>query len=157
MLTIVAAVKGWDPAQLKGAFAHELPPTGEVRVETLAKNERLHAAAAHLLAPLDSDVVRVLIGASSHMTAALRLVSHAGSNPMSVPELPEEFHVHTILDDGKLSQSKVLRSCPGMCEYLELGIPYLVIRHQLVALCPKLISVMSTADNAGHDVYRREL
>ena len=70
---------------------------------------------------------------------------------------PKSFIFTKILDDGKLSQSKVLRSCPGMAEYLELGIPYLVIRHQLAALCPKLISVMSSADNAGHDVHRKEL
>ena len=110
-----------------------------------------------MLVPLDTAVVRVLTGASSHMTAVLRLVNHAASHPVVAPDLGEGFQLEKILDEGKLSHVKVLKLCPGMGEYLEQGIMYMVIRHQLVELCPKLISVMSAADNAGHDVYRKEL
>ncbi len=40
--------------------------------------------------------------------------------------------------------------------HLELGIEHMCVRHQIATLCPKLMAVLSLADNAGHGVYRKE-
>ena len=156
LLCIVVSLKGWDPSQLKGALASELPPAGSLRERALRKNVLLHEKAAHLLAPIDPDVIKVLTAASSHMTAALRLVNHAGECAVSAPDLGAEYDLTPLLDNDKLSKSKVERICPGISEFLRDGISYFTVRYPLVEQCPLLMKILSTSDNAGHDTFRKE-
>ena len=108
------------------------------------------------MAPLDPDTIRVLTAASSHMTAALRLVNHSGENAVTAPDLGPEFDLIPLVDNGKLSKPKVEACCPGISDYLRNGISYFTIRYPLVELCPSLMKVLSTSDNAGHDTFRKE-
>ena len=156
LLTIVACKKGWDPSKLVGALCEELPPAGKERDFVVQQNVSLHSKSKHLLAPLEVELMRVLTSASSHMTAALRLVNYAGVAPVIPPDLGPAYDITPLLDNGKLSKQRVIQCCPGIEEYLEQGIEYLKIRYQLVALCPQLMSVLSEADNASHDTYRQE-
>ena len=50
----------------------------------------------------------------------------------------------------------MLEACPSLRKPSDEGIEYIVIPHQLTALCPTLMSVLSEADNAKHSTYRRE-
>ena len=156
LICIVCTLKGWDPSQLKGALTCELPPSGPFRDNALKCNKMLQEKASHLLAPLDPDTIKVLTAASSHMTAALRLIIHSGESVVTPPDLGPEYDLSSLLDNGKLSKTKVETCCPGISDYLELGINYFTIRYPLVELFPSLMKVLSTADNAGHDTLRKE-
>ena len=156
LICIVATLKGWDPSQLKGALACELPPAGRLRERALRANVVLHEKAADLLAPLDPDTIKVLTAASSHMTAALRLVNYAGECAMVAPDLGSEYDISLLLDNGKLSKAKVEQTCPGISEYLRDGISYFTVRYPLAELCPSLMKILSASDNAGHDTFRKE-
>ena len=117
----------------------------------------LHEKAADLLAPLDPDTIKVLTAASSHMTAALRLVNYAGECAVVAPDLGSEYDISLLLDNGKLSKAKVEQTCPGISEYLRDGISYFTVRYPLAELCPLLMKILSASDNAGHDTFRREI
>ena len=45
---------------------------------------------------------------------------------------------------------------PCIAEFLQHGIKYIVVRHQIAALCTELITILSEGDNADHDVYRKD-
>ena len=157
LLCIVATKKGWDPSKLVGALCAELPTDPTAKAYALERNIKLHNKAKHLLAPLDVESVRVLTSASSHMTAVLRLVNHAANAKIKPPELDPDFDIKMLLDEhGFLSKTRVLACCPGMAEYCEDGILYTVVRNQVAALCPRLMAALSKADNAAHDVFRKE-
>ena len=89
------------------------------------------------------------------MTAALRLVYHSGETAVTPPDLGPDFDVSPLLDNGKLSKAKVETWCPGISDYLDSGINYFTIRYPLVELCPSLMKVFSTSDNAGQDTFRK--
>ena len=108
------------------------------------------------LAPLEVELIRVLTAASSHMTAVLQLMNWAEQEHVKPPDLGPEFDVKPLLENGFLSKQRVLSCCPGMAPFLDQGIEYITVRHQIVTRVPRLMAVLSLADNAGHDVYRKE-
>ena len=158
LLCIVATKKGFDPSKLAGALCVELSPDPELKAFSLDRNIKLFTKAQRFLAPADVEVVRVLTAGSSHMTAVLNLVNHSDKAKITPPDLdPDEFDISALLDEhGFLSKSRVLSCCPGMKEFCQNGIVYTCVRHQVAALCPRLVSALSLADNAGHDVFRKE-
>ena len=69
----------------------ELSPDAKMRAYALDRNIKLFSKAARFLAPIDVESVRVLTAASSHMTAVLNLVNHAGKAKINTPDLDAEF------------------------------------------------------------------
>ena len=61
-----------------------------------------------------------------------------------------------VCQNGKVSKSKVYELQPSMQEPEQKGIPYTVIRYQLVVACPQLTEIMSRIGNASHGVERTQ-
>ncbi len=57
---------------------------------------------------------------------------------------------------GFLSRQRIVEKCPSIEEALNSGLTYTILRWQIVELCPELMRLLSEADNAKHDTFRKE-
>ena len=143
--------KGFAWPETANALASEVPP-GADGDEYRRENEELIEKAEGLLAPIQVEIMRVGTGAGSHTTAVLKLSDYAGKGG-KIPIVPGNEHLGV---DGFYSRQRIEEVCPTLKEPTDKGLTYFVIRWQLAALCPKLLVVLSEADNAKHSNYQRE-
>ena len=123
-------------------LACEIPPTDEGE-KWRVFNEVLAKGSAGLLPPVTGTFLQIVTARGSHTTAAVRCY---------------KFGVRAVHDelalDGKVSSSKICEKRASMKEPLAKGMPYTIIRWQLVQACPKLMSVLARTGNLVHGVHR---
>jgi hypothetical protein len=140
-LLLRISASGWSWKAVD-ALACEIPPTS-IGAQWRDWNASLAKASDGLLAPVNRDLLELLTGRGSHTTASVRCYKYGTKG----------FHDDLCID-GFVSQSKIVERQPSMAEPLEKGLPYLVIRWQLVVACPRLTEVLSRTGNAAHGVAR---
>ena len=151
-LLAMFVLKGFNPGECRQALAAQISP-GDDGAKERAKNEQLTKRSYNLLAPCQGDRLKVLTVINSHTSAVLRAVQFSDEARIKVCPATQ----HLAGNDGvHLSRGRVLELCSSLRKPSDEGIEYIVIPHQLTALCPTLMSVLSEADNAKHSTYRRE-
>ena len=106
-------------------------------------NEDLANGAAGLLPTIQKSDLTLVTVRGSHTTTAVRLVKLGART------------VHNELAiDGQISMSKVCELRPSFKEACSKGLPYTVIKAELVEACPKLMSTLSRTGNLAHGVHR---
>jgi len=151
-LLAMFVLKGFNPGECRQALAAQISP-GDDGAKERAKNEQLTKRSYNLLAPCQGDRLKVLTVINSHTSAVLRAVQFSDEARIKVCPATQ----HLAGNDGvHLSRERVLEACSSLRKPSDEGIEYIVIPHQLTALCPTLMSVLSEADNAKHSTYRRE-
>lgn len=132
---------------------HGLNSTG-VASPKVEENLRLVRDSDDMLAPFfNGEAMRVLTGAGSHTTAMLRLVDWCGEHDV---KLPAGIELENLGVGGLLSKQRILELCPSMSPALDSGLKFTVVRHQIADRCPGLMALLSEADNAKHDTFRKE-
>ena len=142
-LLFLIALNGWNWKRVD-AVACEIPPTAE-GIQWRAFNKELADRSDDLLAPVNPDLLEILTVRGSHTTAAVRCMLHGTKG------------IHEEVCQGeRVSKSKVYELQPSMQEPEIKGIPYTVIRYQLVVACPQLMEILSRTGNASHGVERTQ-
>ena len=132
---------GWSYLQVV-ALAAQIPPT-PTGDEWRSFNERLAAGSNGLLAPVRKSFLEIVTVRGSHTTAAVRLYKHGAKG------------VHdSLCIDGIVSQSKIIEKRPSMAEPISKGLPYTIIKWQLVEACPRLMGFLARTGNSNHGVHR---
>ena len=159
LLYLIALKKGWNDDECSLATTQELPPNS--RGEQIQKENGLLAkSASGLLPPYKIDELRAAACIGSHTTAALRLADAAdGKSYPVLEEWANPLGVEAIDHNGKpamfLSRQRILETCPSLAEPVSKVIKYVHVRWQICEACPKLMSILSEADNCKHDTYRQ--
>ena len=123
--------------------AAEMPPGAEGDQERAFNKDLVDRADGHLPST-DLAAIEILSIGGSHTKEAVRCYAIGALAIHS--ELAHDVHI---------SKSIVLEKAPSMARPLEKGLPFKVLRHQLVAKRPLLCAVLSRAGNAGHDARRK--
>ena len=139
LLSLIAP-NGWSWSKVN-ALASEVPP-GEIGDAWRAFNRDLIASTDGLLPPIDTTMMEAASGCGSHTTAAVNLM-HFGCKGI----------FENCTHNGLISKSKIIEAQPSMAEPLE-GIPYIVLKWQLTAACPRLMEALSRTGNASHGIER---
>ena len=106
-------------------------------------NEKLADDAHGLLPAVQKSFLSIATARGSHTTAIVRIVKLGAKG------------VHEQLcHEGYVSRSKICEQRPSFNEPLQKGLPYTIIKSELVAKCPKLMSVLSRTGNVSHGVHR---
>ena len=145
--------KGWSDIECALALSCGIPPPPSMdgeRWKTKAVN--LAQQADGLLPPYQPELLTAATAAGSHTTAVLRLLAYAETHKVKCPA--PEFE--DMCEGGYLSHARCLARCPSIGKPLGTGMTYFHIRHEIVALCPQLMRVLSLADNAKHTLYCKE-
>ena len=128
-----------------------LPPTQGQR--WIEKAVGLYQKSAGMIAPYAPELITAASTAGSHTTAALQLVAHGMKGRVKCPA--PEFD--DICEGGFLSPSKIMAKPPSIKRALDKGqIEYFHIRHEIVALCPELMRILSEADNAKTTTFAKK-
>jgi hypothetical protein len=123
-------------------LAGEIPPTSTGQ-SWRDFNEKLANGSNGFLPPVGKSFLSVVTVRGSHTTAAIRCLKLGAKS------------VHKELGlDGVISASKIIKQRPSMAEPTKKGMPYTVIKWQLLEACPKLMAVLSRTGNADHGVHR---
>ena len=121
-------------------------PKKTIGEEWRKENVRLANGSDELLAPVDNpDELEILTVRGSHTTAAIRCMWY-GTKGIH----PETMH------EGRVSKSKICEIQPSMMQPLQKGLPYKLVKSELVELCPHLMKALSRTGNSDHGVHRVE-
>ena len=151
-LLALIARKGWNWHETQQALAREQTRNDDIAKLYLEKNEQMISRSDGLLAPCHVELLRIFTGAGSHTTAMLRIAAHAdGTNIKSCSGVDDHLG-----KNGYLCKSRILEVCPTLAEPLKTGIRYFIVRWQVADACPKLMRILSEADNAKHDNNQKE-
>ena len=145
------ARKGFAWPETANALCGEIAP-GANGDEAKRLNAELVEKADGLLAPVNLEIMRVITSAGSHTTAALKIADYAGRGG-KIPIVPGNEHLGV---DGFYSRQRIEEVCPTFKDPTDNGLTYFVVRSPLLELCPKLLRVLSEADNAKHSNYQKE-
>ena len=106
-------------------------------------NEMLANGSGGLPPQFKASFMEAVTVRGSHTTSAVRIVKLGAKG----------VHEKLCLD-GVVSQSKIVEKRPSGAEQLKRGLPYTIIKWQLVVECPKLMSFLSRTGNVSHGVHR---
>ena len=135
---------GWSWKQTAMACAGEIAPS-DTSVQEF--NEQLHEMASGYLGDVTETLTRQVLECG-HTTAGLNAV-RTGAIAMH----------GTIADvNGKLSLARLQErpQCKEHVNAIEIGLNYLVIRHQVQAKCPGLYPIISKAGNLAAETHQAE-
>jgi hypothetical protein len=139
---------GWSYLETMLALASEIPPNknGE---EARRKNVELHKASEGLLPECKADLLEILSVACTHTNSTLKVAGTGGVHCLAGMEALGGA-------DGIISFESIVERSASMKEPLEKGMTWDIVRWQIVELCPKLMEILSEADNNKHDTFRKE-
>ena len=132
---------GWSFAAVD-TMAAEVPP-GKEGDAWRAFNESL-ANNNHLLPDIQGSFMTHVTARGSHTTAAIRLLKFRTKG----------VHPQLTDDNGYIDAEKVFKYRPSLRQPITKGIPYTIIKHELVSACPKLMKVFARTGNISHGVHR---
>ena len=140
--------KAWANSEVHLATAGEIAP-GELGKEDRDKNVELAENSGGLLPTCNAEILEIVSVVNSHTCATLR-ISKSGV----VRACPG--HEALAGPDGIICRERIVQRSPGMAEAIDEGIYWWIVRWQILAECPKILEILSEADNAKHDSYRKE-
>ena len=139
----IFTLKGWVWNKVE-ALAARIPHTPEgQRWRTF--NVELARGSDGLLADTNPDNLEVVTARGSHTTSAVRCMKHATRG----------VHDECCID-GVISKSKIIERQPSLAEPCDKGLPYDVVKPELVEACPQLMQALARTGNASHGVHRVE-
>ena len=141
LLRIIVLV-GWLWSECQGALACEIPPN-EAGKAWREFNAKLIAGSDGLLAKLNCHELEIVTARGSHTTALVNCMEFGTRG------IHEE-----VCREGVISKAKIVELQPSMQEPCDKGLHYLVIRWQLVEVCPALMEMLARSGNAGHQCHR---
>ena len=149
-LLVYIAYKGWSSLETLLALAGEIPhtPTGQ---EWKVKNHELVLKSDGLLPEINIEKLKIVTVVCSHTNAVLRIVTPNATGKVKCTPATEQFSI-----DGYVSPDLVFERAPSMREPAERGLKFTIVRWQIIEKCPRLMEVLSEADNAKHDSFRKE-
>lgn len=143
--------KGWNPLESSNAFAAEMPDGADGEIER-TENRNLISKARGLLPNYHVSDATIITVAGSHTTSALRTIDMADTQDIKAIAALK----HLARTDGCLSKQQILEKAPSLLQPTTEGIPYTIARKQIVKRCPRMLEVLSQADNAKHTNAQKE-
>jgi hypothetical protein len=134
---------GWNFTEVE-CLGCTIPPLGSTEGDRWRDfNERVVQGSNGLLPPISGSFLQAVTARGSHTTGVVRLV---------------KFGAKGVHDDcclnGRVSQSKIIEKRPSMAEPVNKGLPYTLIKWELVVVCPKLMRTVARTGNIAHGVHR---
>ena len=130
---------GGDRSKLDSAWAFELPPSGQARIDQIEANVRLVARSNNYLAPVNGSERYLTVG-TGHVTAACKASNHGCATP-------EKF-----LQDANGKISKDFLETDSEIKEMLTGIDFNVLPFQVELAWPKLPHLAQRALNASNTV-----
>ena len=143
-LVFIFTRKGFNAAESMNAFASEMPD-GKEGEQELRKNRELIDKCAGSLPDYHVEDIKILTVAGSHTTTAIRIVDSAEKQRIRTIDALKHMCVN-----GFLSRAKILETTPSLVAPASTGMRYTIARKQIVKLCPRMMRILSEADNAKH-------
>ena len=136
---------GWAWEEVLNAVAREIGPDEK---ECRDMNVTLAKDSDEMLATLKPENLKVVTLSCGHTNAGLGCIGFGAKC--------YNDDLKAICHEGRFSLAKLRELKPQHADAVEKGLPFKVIRYEVIKRCPRLASYVQEAYNMGHSVAQQE-